>query len=53
MTLAFPRHFLGRAELMDICLAENDRRLCAYDERLLRPTFVPARMRFVRRFLNP
>jgi hypothetical protein len=39
------------AELMDICLAENDRRLSGYDERLLRPTFVPGAVRLARRFL--
>ena len=30
-----PRQFL------QVCLAENDRRLAPYDQRLLRPTFVP------------
>jgi hypothetical protein len=44
---------LSPAELMDICLAENDRRLSAYDPRLLRPTFVPTMVRFFRRFLRP
>jgi hypothetical protein len=39
------------AALMDICLAENDRRLGAYDGRLLRPTLVPAMVRLIRRFL--
>jgi hypothetical protein len=29
-------------ELMDICIAENDRRLGVYDTRLLRPRIVPA-----------
>lgn len=42
---------LSPAELMDICLAENDRRLGAYDRRLLRPTLVPAMVRLIRRFL--
>ena len=37
--------------LIDICLAENDRRLGAYDPRLLRPRFVPALARLVRRLL--
>ncbi len=39
------------AELMDVCLAENDRRLVGYDPRLLRPRFVPALVRLARRFL--
>jgi hypothetical protein len=37
-------------ELMDICLAENNRRLGPYDKRLLRPRFVPAMIRLARRF---
>ena len=44
---------IGVAELMDIALAENDRRLAPYDPRLLRPRFVPAAVRLVRRFLRP
>jgi hypothetical protein len=39
-------------ELMDICLAENDRRLGVYDDRLLRPRFVPAMVRLARRFMR-
>jgi hypothetical protein len=39
-------------ELLDICLAENDRRLGIYDRRLLRPRTVPAFVRFVSRFLR-
>jgi hypothetical protein len=42
---------LDVVDLMDICLCENDRRLGIYDERLLRPRFVPAAVRFVRRFI--
>jgi hypothetical protein len=38
-------------ELMDICLSENARRMSLYDTRLLRPTTVPALIRFARRFL--
>jgi hypothetical protein len=38
--------------LMDICLAENDRRLGGYDARLLRPRFVPAMVRLARRFMG-
>ncbi len=37
-------------ELARICLAENDRRLAPYDERLIRPRFVPAMMRLALRF---
>ena len=40
------------AELMDTCLAENDRRLGIYDVRLLRPNFVPRLVRFARRFMG-
>ena len=39
-------------ELMDLCLRENDRRLGVYDSRLLRPAFVPAMVRLVRRFMR-
>jgi hypothetical protein len=39
------------AGLMDVCLAENDRRLGIYDPRLLRPRFVPFMIRLVRRFI--
>jgi hypothetical protein len=41
---------LGR--LMDLCLAENDRRLGGYDPRLIRPRAVPALVRFARRFVR-
>ena len=44
---------LSAAELIDVCLAENDRRLAGYDPRLLRPDFVPRLMRLVRRFVRP
>ena len=37
-------------QLARICLAENDRRLAVYDQRLIRPRFVPAMMRFALRF---
>jgi len=43
---------IGVAELMDICLAENDRRLAGYDKRLLRPKFVPFMVRLARRFMG-
>ncbi len=40
------------AELMDTCIAENERRLGPYDARLLRPNFVPRMVRLVRRFMS-
>lgn len=40
------------AELMDVCLAENDRRLGIYDARLLRPNVVPRLVRVARRFMR-
>lgn len=40
------------AVLIDTCLAENDRRMSGYDERLLRPMFVPRLARMVRRFIR-
>jgi hypothetical protein len=39
--------------LMDVCLAENARRLGAYDPRLKRPRFVPFMVRMCRRFFGP
>ncbi|HEY0747845.1 MAG TPA: hypothetical protein VGD63_14185 [Steroidobacteraceae bacterium] len=39
-------------ELIDMCLAENERRMGLYDRRLLRPRFVPALARFARRFVK-
>jgi hypothetical protein len=38
--------------LIDLCLAENERRMSGYDARLLRPTAVPAIARLVRRFIR-
>jgi hypothetical protein len=43
---------LSAAELIDVCLAENERRLAGYDPRLLRPRFVPRVIAFARRFLR-
>ena len=43
---------IGIPDLMDICLQENDRRLSAYDSRLLRPRTVPTLVRFARRFMR-
>jgi hypothetical protein len=39
------------AGLIDLCLAESERRLAGYDPRLLRPAVVPRLMRLLRRFL--
>jgi hypothetical protein len=39
-------------ELIDICLAENQRRMSFYDRRLLRPALVPALARLARRFIR-
>jgi hypothetical protein len=38
--------------LLDVCLEENDRRLSGYDQRLLRPRFVPWAIRLARRFMG-
>jgi hypothetical protein len=43
---------LSAAELIDVCLAENERRLSGYDPRLLRPVIVPRLVRFIGRFLR-
>ncbi len=43
---------LSAAALIDVCLAENDRRLEGYDPRLLRPRTVPRLMRLARRFMR-
>jgi len=39
-------------QLIDLCLAENTRRMSRYDRRLLRPFAVPALAGLVRRFLR-
>jgi hypothetical protein len=41
------------AQLVDLCLAENARRMGLYDRRLLRPFAVPALAAFARRFMRP
>jgi len=40
------------ADLLGLCLTENDRRMSAYDERLLRPAAVPALARLARRLMR-
>jgi hypothetical protein len=41
------------AKLIDLCLAENERRMSLYDGRLLRPLAVPALARLARSFMRP
>jgi len=43
---------IGTRGLMDLCLAENDRRFAGYDPRLRRPTTMPNLVRFARRFMR-
>ena len=43
---------LPLASLIDICLAENDRRMAGYDKRLLRPMAIPRLVRLARRFMR-
>jgi hypothetical protein len=43
---------IDTAELMDLCLEENDRRMAGYDARLKRPNTVPRLVRFARRFMR-
>lgn len=40
------------AELIGLCLAENDRRMAGYDARLMRPNTVPTLARLALRFLS-
>jgi hypothetical protein len=42
---------LRPSQLIELCLAENQRRMSAYDARLLRPAVVPTLARWVRRLL--
>ena len=42
----------GIRDLIDVCLAENDRRFAGYDRRLRRPTTAPWLARLARRFMR-
>jgi hypothetical protein len=43
---------LSPAQLIDLCLVENDRRMAGYDQRLLRPKITPTLAGFARRFMK-
>ncbi|WP_083384461.1 MULTISPECIES: aminomethyltransferase [Cupriavidus] len=43
---------MSAAAMIDLCLAENEKRMAGYDTRLLRPDTVPRLARFARRFLR-
>jgi hypothetical protein len=43
---------IGLRALMELCLAENDRRFSGYDSRLVRPTTMPMLTRLACRFLR-
>jgi hypothetical protein len=43
----------GMAALLELCLTEQERRMSAYDARLLRPAAVAACARLVRRLIRP
>jgi hypothetical protein len=43
---------LNLGELLDMCLTQDKYRMDGYDERLLRPTFVPGMARLARRFVR-
>ena len=43
---------IAPAALLDLCLAENARRMAGYDRRLLRPQVMPRLARFARRLLR-
>jgi hypothetical protein len=43
---------ISPADLIELCLTENERRMAAYDERLLRPAAVPALARLALRVMR-
>ena len=43
---------LSARSFLELCIAENDRRLSPYDARLLRPTLVPSSVRFALKFIS-
>jgi hypothetical protein len=43
---------ISAAQMIAMCLAENERRMAGYDARLLRPTTVPMLARLVQRFVR-
>jgi hypothetical protein len=43
---------VSAAEVIEICLSENERRFSGYDPRLLRPQVMPRLMRFALRFMR-
>ena len=42
---------LEPAQMIDLCLVENERRMAGYDSRLLRPNTVPILVKLARRFM--
>ena len=44
---------IGPRELLDLCLAENDRRMASLDGCLKRPAVMPGLVRMIRPFLRP
>jgi len=43
---------VNAADLVELCLAENRRRMAVYDQRLLRPAAVPSLARLASRMLR-